>query len=548
MRRRMTLGWIVALVLATATVGCTDKSRDSTGPEPKQEAKEEPAAEAAKASEAARADEAAKAEEGTKASESGGVKQGAASPDVPGKPTQEPAAQEGAVQSSDAAAKLHSSLLSLAPKGALAVGAVDVEALMRSSASLLDSLLGTQLVWTDTVKDLSELLKTRLGVDPMELKLVGMIAVKKGPLFVVPWTKPLLVPAGAQTKDFDGVSMVRMGPFWVAKHGDWLFAGESGSMKMLLRALKGTEPLMPAEDAALHSEMAKTLGAGMLLLTVDLRMLTPVAQQEIPGVELRSVGVKLDGAKLVIMANLPPASRKLLLTFLETTLSKAKEELARAYKNREEMELLDAAGTILAYHQFGALSETFKPVEQGDCLVLEITGISGAAMPVIGVLSAVAIPAFVKYMRRSKTSEAIYQMDKIYKGAIEYASVPRMDPAAGPLPCQFPPSAKVNGKSCCEFPEGKCPGEASEWEGPTWSALKFQVNEPHYYRYEFTSEGTGTEAKATVTAYGDLDCDGVESTFSRTITMEPAKAEQSGPKATECIPKSGKLFIDNEIE
>ena len=38
---------------------------------------------------------------------------------------------------------------------------------------------------------------------------------------------------------------------------------------------------------------------------------------------------------------------------------------------------------------------------------------------------------------------------------------------------------------------------------------------PHYYVYEIESKGLGSEAMFTVSAYGDLDCDGTMSTYRR---------------------------------
>ena len=50
------------------------------------------------------------------------------------------------------------------------------------------------------------------------------------------------------------------------------------------------------------------------------------------------------------------------------------------------------------------------------------------------------------------------------------------------------------------------------WSHPTWKALGFHLEKPTYYRYEFVSD-SGPSAKFTARATGDLDCDGVRSTF-----------------------------------
>jgi prepilin-type N-terminal cleavage/methylation domain-containing protein len=42
---------------------------------------------------------------------------------------------------------------------------------------------------------------------------------------------------------------------------------------------------------------------------------------------------------------------------------------------------------------------------------------------IIGVLASVAIPAFLKYIRRAKTAEATGSLRKIYDGIVSYTSV-----------------------------------------------------------------------------------------------------------------------------
>lgn len=49
------------------------------------------------------------------------------------------------------------------------------------------------------------------------------------------------------------------------------------------------------------------------------------------------------------------------------------------------------------------------------------------------------------------------------------------------------------------------------WSHPTWRALNFKIDSPHRYQYEYVSDGKSFTARAI----GDLDCDGVLSTFER---------------------------------
>jgi len=54
-----------------------------------------------------------------------------------------------------------------------------------------------------------------------------------------------------------------------------------------------------------------------------------------------------------------------------------------------------------------------------------------------------------------------------------------------------------------------------QWDNPSWQALTFAISDPHYYSYEYTSDGTGTNAQFTARANGNLDGDGTLSTFER---------------------------------
>ncbi|MBL4635635.1 MAG: hypothetical protein JKY56_17375 [Kofleriaceae bacterium] len=65
------------------------------------------------------------------------------------------------------------------------------------------------------------------------------------------------------------------------------------------------------------------------------------------------------------------------------------------------------AGAILAYHNVKSLAASLKPVVDGNTLRLDFDllggGINGTMVVAgIGILSAVAIPAFMKYMKKSK--------------------------------------------------------------------------------------------------------------------------------------------------
>ena len=157
---------------------------------------------------------------------------------------------------------------------------------------------------------------------------------------------------------------------------------------------------------------------------------------------------------------------------------------------------------------------------------------------------------FQVYQARAKTTEAMEQLDRIYKGAAMYFSVPHLGPDGAYLPCQFPASAAAtpSPKGCADPAadkdgDGRCDLDDAAWAALTWTALMFQPAEPHYFVYRFDSQGIGNEAIFTASAFGDLDRDGVLSTFQR------SGKGTTGEKITSCVAQPvGDLTVKNEIE
>lgn len=141
---------------------------------------------------------------------------------------------------------------------------------------------------------------------------------------------------------------------------------------------------------------------------------------------------------------------------------------------------------------------------------------------IIGILAAVAIPAFMQYIRRSKSSEATINLRKIFDGAAAYYSDEHSNRAGEILSRQFPATvASTPGGAACVGGETKkfTPNDAL-WRHPSWSALKFGIDDPFLFQYDFDSAGTGVGSSFTVGAHGDMDCDATLSTFERVATID----------------------------
>ena len=137
---------------------------------------------------------------------------------------------------------------------------------------------------------------------------------------------------------------------------------------------------------------------------------------------------------------------------------------------------------------------------------------------IIGLLAAVAIPAFEKNVRRSKTSEATINLRRIYDGAVTSYQSEQVDRSGQGLAPKFPDTIEATPaeNACCQANDrGQCPSNSEAFVRPTWQQLQFSIDDPHYYWYSFVSDGEGAGAAFTARASGNLNCDATFSTFER---------------------------------
>lgn len=171
--------------------------------------------------------------------------------------------------------------------------------------------------------------------------------------------------------------------------------------------------------------------------------------------------------------------------------------------------------------------------------------VPGALIVLGGICAAIAIPSFTKYMRRSKTSEARVQLAKMFDSVAAYQAEFGDCPTDGNMVGRAgttPPFAV----ECGSGPGGRCvpdgagagayPAEA--WsQNPVWQKLGFHVQDGHYFHYDYRWGKEAAGCKFTVQAFGDLDDDGVFSTFERSGAIDGLGVNAAAG-----------LYIDNEVE
>lgn len=144
------------------------------------------------------------------------------------------------------------------------------------------------------------------------------------------------------------------------------------------------------------------------------------------------------------------------------------------------------------------------PMEAHGPVVEMSFGGSGSTAITLGVLSAVAIPAFTRYVKRSKTAEATANVTMISTALTQQLND---TPAARRRLVAIPatPAAAPS--------EAKYPANPAAWATPAWRRVGFSIDVGHYYQYRVDVDGRCY----VVAASGDLDGDGTRSTFSRRV-------------------------------
>jgi prepilin-type N-terminal cleavage/methylation domain-containing protein len=161
---------------------------------------------------------------------------------------------------------------------------------------------------------------------------------------------------------------------------------------------------------------------------------------------------------------------------------------------------------------------------------------------IIGILATVAIPAFMDYMKRSKTTEAPLMLNKLGK------TLKRMTQEIGTFPptsgALLPTNAPLApGAICCGGVGGvtgapgttvnnKCTAQPDAFRSDAgWLALDFSVDEAGMYMYSYA----GDPLTPTAYALGDVDCDGVIATY----TLQLKKTATGNPQQNLITPPSG---------
>ena len=143
---------------------------------------------------------------------------------------------------------------------------------------------------------------------------------------------------------------------------------------------------------------------------------------------------------------------------------------------------------------------------------------------IVGILAVLAIYGVRKYLANAKTAEATNSLGQIGKnqaGEFEKESM------AGTV--LAPGTTAGLSRQLCGGPDGPVPATASiqgqkyqsavsDWNvkcsaNAGFCCLKFSMDQPQYYAYSWAASMSGVTGNFTATANGDLNGDGILSTF-----------------------------------
>jgi hypothetical protein len=129
----------------------------------------------------------------------------------------------------------------------------------------------------------------------------------------------------------------------------------------------------------------------------------------------------------------------------------------------------------------------------------------------IGLAAIATCPAAWRDFRRKQRSEEATDVLRYLAGLVRAEYTAR----DGRLPQQSVGPTPPIGR-CCEQ-GGRCEATADTFADPAWRALRFSLDDPFRYSYQYEVVDNGRVA--ILRAFGDLDCDSVQSTIE--VRLDP---------------------------
>jgi type IV pilus assembly protein PilA len=162
---------------------------------------------------------------------------------------------------------------------------------------------------------------------------------------------------------------------------------------------------------------------------------------------------------------------------------------------------------------------------------------------IIGVLAALAIYGVRKYLANAKSAEARTAIGRIAKDAasawdretMSATGIMQLGSSRGISRALCPTSSAVP-TALASVAASKYQSTPGDWRNAGWSCLRFSMDGPQYYQYQYTSTGTAFAAIAN----GDLNNNTIPSTFTlagAVLTASNETVVTIAPSITELNPE-----------
>lgn len=348
-------------------------------------------------------------------------------------------------------------------------------------------------------KELSGFLGDRLGVDIRE--------VRSAAAFVTPDKQfAAIVPGvGGELRGGPRLVLDKDPEIVAVLTSRFLVVGTGPAVDAAASSIGGKGNLAKAEPE-LARWIEAELDGSFIGVAARLPAMEKLADEKAPpGLELGAASVSRRGIYGALTGD--PNTLKMIAAQMEMIEAQAMRELTELRTQSTAPGESTALGAlaIAQYHTAASLFDAIETKVDGKRLSVGAPLAFGLEptmlVALVGIGAAVAVPAFMKYTRKSKATEGQALVSSLSQAVQRYhAANGAMPPPTGVTPALG---------SCCAQPDGMCAPTAALWAAESWAKLEFKLDEPHRYSVEVATRPDGYTARAI----GDLDCDGNYSTF-----------------------------------
>ena len=439
---------------------------------------------------------------------------------------------------------------------ALATGLVVVrgEPGLAGAFAAIDPLSGPDAEYASLAEAVREYVEGRFGV-----KLEG---VRQATAFALPGGSGAAVVLQGVVGGPDGNGLVALAgdDLVVAAQGEAVIAGRRAAVEAAVAASQGTAPRLREVGSSLTELVARHGTDAHYVAVTSVEPLPPAIRNTLEGraVEHVMLGV---GPELFVIVRAPPDKLEGLASELSVLFTGAGAALTQAQREAEAIpDSVRVLGFITARHWLERLEHKLAARVVEDELILRtpLDVDVGTLSPILVALLTAAMDTVATNRRRDRTAEARIQLARMFDAASSYFEDEHIfvqvlpdgtsraikrhicpndgheQGAAG-----LTPPASVD---CNEGPAAECvpaiadaPGhyDAAEWEDNSiWKAMGFDQKDAHAFHYDFKYENFPGElggCQFTAQAFGDLDADGVFSTYERVGVADEGRVQEPGP-------------------